>query len=506
MPSSDFYLKGASKKELLEEANLPREQRSQTMRTIYYVFRWGQPVKFQYCTNERIRQCDWVERDKKGIVQRVNPKVIGSEAINEVLDDIKSKVEKTEKEIRKAGGIATQEQLLASLKPSEEIPDDNTTPPATTPPSDSPEPEITPDGPSEIIPQEAAAPITFYKFYEEYQKSIPKGNKKNFDKCLVHLKAFNPELNWSSFTKAFRNDYVEFLSTVYINPRTKQPGILNGTIGKDIRCIKAVLQEADTASADLDIKVPRWYLKYKKPRYNPKKDARRFSISEQRLQHLINFDFRDPALVDWDHTGDTGKFAPTENLKIIIPNIEKVRDHYIVSFYLGLSHEARVSALPDQINDDVDDTGLPIKVLKISRAKTQSSNSIPIPQIVLDIFEKYKGQQIGLLPYFCNQQFNRICKRMFRIAGFTNKITLIRWSGDRKVIEVFEECDLLTSHSARHSLADHILDSGGDLLLVKDTLGHESITTSEIYGKGDRLKFNRRILNITEKNSKLKVS
>ncbi len=72
---------------------------------------------------------------------------------------------------------------------------------------------------------------------------------------------------------------------------------------------------------------------------------------------------------------------------------------------------------------------------------------------------------------------NRRGKRLSRVMVFTIVKDLTAKAGINKNV---------SPHTFRHSFATHLIEGGADLRAVQDMLGHESITTTEIYTHLDR--------------------
>jgi integrase/recombinase XerD len=96
----------------------------------------------------------------------------------------------------------------------------------------------------------------------------------------------------------------------------------------------------------------------------------------------------------------------------------------------------------------------------------------------IDIYRKDVRVHIDIKPGFENYAFlNRRGKKLTRVMVFTIIKNLAVSIGMKKNI---------SPHTFRHSFATHLIEGGADLRAVQEMLGHESITTTEIYTHLDR--------------------
>jgi integrase/recombinase XerD len=116
--------------------------------------------------------------------------------------------------------------------------------------------------------------------------------------------------------------------------------------------------------------------------------------------------------------------------------------------------------------------------------KGNKERLVPVGREALKFMKIYIDQLRGKHPHKPPQKgfeafafLNRHGRRLTRVMVFTIIRNLVKSIGLNKTI---------SPHTFRHSFATHLIEGGADLRAVQEMLGHESITTTEIYTHLDR--------------------
>jgi integrase/recombinase XerD len=116
--------------------------------------------------------------------------------------------------------------------------------------------------------------------------------------------------------------------------------------------------------------------------------------------------------------------------------------------------------------------------------KGNKERLVPIGRDAVKFLKIYLEEVRGRAPHKPVQKgfeayvfLNRNGRKLTRVMIFTIIKNLAKYIGLKKTI---------SPHTFRHSFATHLIEGGADLRAVQEMLGHESITTTEIYTHLDR--------------------
>lgn len=153
----------------------------------------------------------------------------------------------------------------------------------------------------------------------------------------------------------------------------------------------------------------------------------------------------------------------------------------------------RVSELVDlRISNIYADEGYVVVI-----GKGDKQRLVPISPVALDEITKYvEDVRAGMVVKHGNEDIlflNRHGSKLTRVMIFYIIKNLCECAGIKKNV---------SPHTLRHSFATHLLEGGANLRAIQQMLGHESITTTEIYVHIDRSFLREEILRHHPRNKK----
>lgn len=284
-------------------------------------------------------------------------------------------------------------------------------------------------------------------------------------------------MNWSQAI----NDYQNYLK---IERGLSKNSIANYTL--DIEKLHLFLDNnhIEISPIKIDKETIRQFIYTIAKELNPRSQARIISGLKSFFNYLLFEEYRKDNPLDLIESPKIGRKLPDtlseEEINALIAVIdlskpEGERNRAILETLYGCG--LRVSELVDlKISDLFFDEDF-IKVT----GKGDKQRFVPISDINKKYMNSYKNQvrvHLKIQKGFDDVLFlNRRGKKLTRAMIFT----IIK-----QLAEKISLHKTISPHTFRHSFATHLLQNGADLRAIQQMLGHESITTTEVYMHVDR--------------------
>lgn len=177
-------------------------------------------------------------------------------------------------------------------------------------------------------------------------------------------------------------------------------------------------------------------------------------------------------------------YLPLDSIKGLLEQpdratIQGKRDAVLLSLLYDTG--ARVQELVDL---KVCDIALNDTVTIILTGKGGKSRIVPVMKPTGELLKQYmEGSGLTSPVYGRNPLFTNRGNKPLTRAGVT--YILKKYAAQARAKGVKDISDEITPHWLRHSKAMHLLQSGVNLVYIRDLLGHSDISTTEIYARAD---------------------
>ncbi|RBN48958.1 site-specific tyrosine recombinase XerD [Flavobacterium psychrolimnae] len=284
-------------------------------------------------------------------------------------------------------------------------------------------------------------------------------------------------MNWNTYIKSYQ-------SYLKIERGLSKNTIENYSFDIDRLCLFLSTNEIEVSPVQIGEETVQQFIYSISKEVNPRSQARIISGLKSFFSYLIFEDYRTDNPLELIETPKTGRKLPdtlsVEEIDNLIAAIdlttnEGERNRAILETLYGCG--LRVSELVTlKISDLFFEEGF----IKIT-GKGNKQRFVPISDLTQKFIQIYRNTirtHLTIQKGFEDTLFlNRRGKQLTRAMIFTIIKNLALQINLYKTI---------SPHTLRHSFATHLLENGADLRSIQLMLGHESITTTEIYVHLDR--------------------
>lgn len=181
------------------------------------------------------------------------------------------------------------------------------------------------------------------------------------------------------------------------------------------------------------------------------------------LKKFLNFIGKDTSKIKLPRTGIELKniYVKSEFLQDFLNAFDSFRDRLLVRFILLTG--CRVGEVANLMIEDIDFKNRIVKIVDHGKYEIKKQRIVPIDKVTCEMLKQYIGEKKS------GSVFNlgvRAIQKIIKKGALKSKIP---------------NCEKITPHKLRHTMAINWITKGGDLRTLQRILGHNSIKTTEVY-------------------------
>ncbi len=275
--------------------------------------------------------------------------------------------------------------------------------------------------------------ITLFEFIEKYIEEgktfKAKGSLQIYSSTFKHLQNYSKlkqrRVDFDTIDLNFYNDYVTYLM--------KDVDLATNTIGKNIKTVKTMLNEATERGFNTN-------LEYQKKKFKSfKEESDKIYLTQEEIHQIANLDLSNS------------------------PYLDRTRDLFLIGCFTGLRFSDYSQIKKENIIEG--------NKLRIRAQKTKETVVIPIGKIVNDILIKYNYQ---LPKPISNQNTNQYLKTIGDKADINSEVETRITKGGVRQETISKKFDLISTHTARRSFATNLYLADVPAITIMKITGHKS--------------------------------
>ncbi len=261
---------------------------------------------------------------------------------------------------------------------------------------------------------------------KQYRKSSAKVYKEFKTQFDLYQTIIKRNLNFNHIDREFYDAFLKYFS---------DKDYLTNSIGKQVKCLKAVLSRAYEENIHTnDCFRQKWFKTLAS-------EADNVYLTQSELDMIFDLDLT------------------------ATPHLDKARDLFLIGCYttLRVSDFRRLTKEHIVINEN----GIFFNLFTL---KTTAKVQVPIKPLVKSILEKYDY----ILPSIHEQKLNKYIKEVCLKAGITERVPIKTIKGSKTEINYVPKNEKVTCHTARRTGATLLYLSGADTIAIMKITGHKT--------------------------------